>query len=233
MAYKAFRPLHILGKNRVFAAFNISLIALIFGCAGCEKETPVKKLPIMGKRQVVEKEVNGILTKDTLYHTIAPFRFINQDSQWVDQRHFEGKVYIADFFFTTCPTICPIMKGQMMRVYQAWLNHPEVAFISHTIDPERDSVPVLKKYAQTLGADGKQWHLVTGERSAIYETGLQQYLITVKEDRNEIGDILHSSAFILVDQQRRIRGVYDGTSKEKVDQLIADIGLLVTKNAVN
>jgi protein SCO1/2 len=187
-----------------------------------------KSLPILGRKQIIEKELNGVITADTLYHTIGDFRFVDQDSAEVTPVSFEGKVYVADFFFTSCPTICPIMKTQMLRVYEEFKDNPEVMIISHTIDPEYDTVPLLKDFAERIGVmDNKKWKFVTGDKDHIYEVGQTRYMVSATEDPSEPGGYVHSGAFILVDKQQRIRGIYDGTKPDQVDRLIRDIPKLL------
>lgn len=191
---------------------------------------PEKKLPILGERKAVVKQVNGKPITDTLYHTIADFRFINQDSNLVTARTFEGKVYVADFFFTSCPTICPKMRTQMLKVFEKYKADGDVLLLSHTINPAHDSVPVLKEYAESIQVSSDKWHFVTGEKQKIYEIGQNSYRVkTIKEDTN-LGGFMHSGAFILVDRQRRIRGVYDGTAANEVDKLIEDMEILLAES---
>ncbi len=176
---------------------------------------PAEKLPILG-----ERNTRGA---DTVYHTIAPFRFVDQDSTIVTNQTFAGKIYVADFFFTTCRTICPIMKTQLVRVYEATHDMPDVALLSHTIDPEYDTVGLLHDYARRLGADSKRWHFVTGNRDSIYKAAQVSYFATALEDKSEPDGFIHSGAFLLIDKDRRIRGKYDGTKEDDVNRLIGDI----------
>ncbi|WP_268035970.1 SCO family protein [Algoriphagus sp. PAP.12] len=161
---------------------------------------------------------------DTVYHQIAQFEFVNQVGKTVTNADVEGKVYVADFFFTTCPTICPIMKKEMLRVYDAYQDNPNFKILSHSIDPTYDTQEVLKDYAEKLGIeDANTWNFLTGEPQKIYEIGQTSYLTTAMEDQNEPGGFLHSGAFVLVDQEGHIRGVYDGTKEDQVTRLINDI----------
>lgn len=199
------------------------LVAFLVSCAmlGCDAPKTDGKLPVLGR-----KEVNA---GDTIYHTIGDFRFVNQDSAIVTPATFENKIYIADFFFTSCPTICPVMKTQMLRVYEEFHNNGEVAILSHTIDPEYDTVALLHDYAERLGVESDTWHFVTGDKEAIYDIGQTSYMVTAMEDEQEPGGFLHSGAFILVDKDKRIRGIYDGTEKEAVSKLIKDVPLLLAE----
>lgn len=189
------------------------LLAIVIYTFSCTP--PEKPLPIFGERQV-----SGT---DTIYHTIAPFQFVNQDSVVVTNQTFQDKIYVADFFFTTCRTICPIMKTQMMRVYEATQSMPDVLILSHTIDPEYDTVALLHDFAERLGVDSKRWHFVTGVKDSIYKIAQTSYYVTAMEDKTEPDGFIHSGAFMLIDQQQRVRGKYDGTKEEDVNRLIVDI----------
>lgn len=172
------------------------------------------KLPIFGERNV---EGN-----DTIYHAIADFKFVNQDSQVVTNETFKDKIYVADFFFTSCRTICPIMKTQMLRVYDSIENDPEILILSHTIDPEYDTVGRLKDFAEKLGVKSSKWHFVTGNKDSIYNIAQTSYFATAMEDKAEPDGFIHSGAFLLIDKDRRIRGKYDGTKEDDVNRLLAD-----------
>ena len=188
-----------------------------------DKEAP---LPVFGEREVVAKEVDGKKVMDTVYHTIAPFRFVDQDSAWITNETFKDKIYIADFFFTSCRTICPKMKTQMLRVYDSIQSMPDVLILSHTIDPEFDTVGLLHDFADRLGVKSDKWHFVTGVKDSIYNIAQTSYFATAMEDKTEPDGFIHSGAFLLIDKQGRIRGKYDGTMPEDVDRLIVDIARL-------
>ena len=193
--------------------FSFLLSALSFQLISC---TPKEaRLPIFGERQV-----NGT---DTVYHVIAPFQFVDQDSVNVTNSTFRGKIYVTDFFFTTCRTICPIMKTQMLRVYEATKEMPDVLILSHTIDPEYDTVALLRDFARRLGVESNRWHFVTGAKDSIYKIAQTSYFATAMEDKTEPDGFIHSGAFLLIDKQGRIRGKYDGTKEDDVNRLIVDI----------
>ncbi len=185
-------------------------------------------MPILGEREAVEKEVNGQTVVDTVYHQVPDFAFVNQDSQQVTQQTVAGKIYVTDFFFTSCPSICPKMKSQMLRVYEKFKDNPDVLLLSHSIDPEHDTVAVLKDYAERLSVESNKWHFLTGEKDSIYDMA-SNYLVAAQQDGEAEGGFTHGGHFILVDGQRRIRGVYDGTEEASVDQLIRDIPLLLNE----
>ncbi|MEQ9303169.1 MAG: SCO family protein [Marinoscillum sp.] len=211
---------------------QISLIILVISIiAACGEVKSSYELPILGRKEIVEKEVNGEMIKDTIFHTIAPFQFVDQDSTIITNATFHNQVYVADFFFTSCPTICPVMKQQMLRIYEEYLNDPEVAILSHTIDPKHDTVAVLKDFSEKLGVESSKWHFVTGSQDDIYEIGETSYMVVANEDECAPGGYIHSGAFLLVDKKGRIRGVYDGTVPEQVDILINDIKRLTKKKS--
>jgi protein SCO1/2 len=202
----------------------IILLASIFWQCKPEAEQNSGPLPILGNFHVDEVEIEGKILKDTVYHKIADFAFVNQDGDTISNSDVAGKVYVADFFFTTCPTICPIMKKEMLRVYDAYKSNPNFKILSHSIDPRHDTQEVLKDYSVKLGIpDASTWNFLTGDSEKIFEIGQTSYLTTAMEDQNEEGGFLHSGAFLLIDQNGRIRGVYDGTKADQVDRLINDI----------
>ncbi len=200
----------------------LPLIALAISCgAPSEKTSEVAELPILGERYVDDNQ-------DTVYHSIADFAFVNQVGDTIRKEDMAGKIYVADFFFTTCPTICPVMKKEMLRVYEQFKGEPNFRILSHSIDPTHDTQAVLKDYAEKLGVpDATTWNFLTGDQEKIFEIGQTSYLTTTMADDMEPGGFLHSGAFLLVDQQGRIRGVYDGTKTEQVDRLLADIPKLL------
>ena len=204
-------------KNNI----KCTVLGLLVALSACQP----RKLPVLGEKS----EENG----KTTYHTIAPFAFTDQAGQTITNATLKGKIYIADFFYTTCPTICPIVKRETIRVYDKFKGNPDVVFLSHTLDPKHDTVAFLKMYAENLGADVRQWHFLTGEKEKIYEIGQKSYLVTAMADKNEPGGILHDGALILVDRQGRIRGLYDGTKPEKVNELIKDIPVLLEEKDNN
>ncbi|MPR32183.1 SCO family protein [Salmonirosea aquatica] len=191
-------------------------------------DTP-NRLPILGERDAVTREVDGKTVIDTVYNTIPDFAFINQKGDTVTQKDVAGKIYITDFFFTSCPTICPVMKRQMIKVYDKIKGNPDVMILSHSIDPEHDTPAVLNQYAQDLGVEGTQWEFLTGPKEKIYDIGQGSYLVTAKEDGTAEGGYIHSGAFVLIDKDRRVRGMYDGTTDEGAKKLMNDIDVLLAE----
>lgn len=199
------------------------LLSAIILFTGCEQ----KKLPIFGQREVVTREVDGKPVTDTAYHTIAPFEFTNQDNQTITNETFNGKIYVADFFFTSCRTICPIMKTQMLRVYEKIKDDPEVLILSHTIDPEYDTVELLHDFAKRLDVKTDKWHFASGQpKDSVFNLAQTSYFSTAMEDKAEPDGFIHSGAFLLIDKKGRIRGKYDGTKEDDVNRLIKDINVL-------
>lgn len=160
-------------------------------------------------------------------HRIADFKLVNQNGDTITLQNLEGKIYVADFFFTTCPTICPKMSDQMHRVYKKYLNNPDVLILSHTVMPEVDSVLVLKSYADKYAANADKWMFLTGPKEDIYQLARKSYFAVISEGDGGVSDFIHTENFVLVDKQKRIRGFYDGTSKKDVDRLIKEIGYLL------
>lgn len=193
------------------------IFAIVMVASSCV-EQKVQELPIYGHKEVT--------ASDTLYHTIGNFKLVNQDSAIITNESLSNKIYVADFFFTSCRTICPVMKTQMHRVYQAIENDPGILLVSHTIDPEYDTVGLLKNYADRLGVKSDKWHFLTGNKDSIYYLAQTSYFVTAMEAEAEPDGFIHSGAFLLIDKQGRIRGKYDGTSEKEVDQLLKDIELL-------
>jgi protein SCO1/2 len=196
------------------------LLAISLFIASCQEK---KYLPFLGPKDT--HLVDGKV--DTIYHQIPPFRFLNQDSTWVSEKDMAGKIYIADFFFTSCPTICPKMKTQLLRIYERYSANDQIRILSHSIDPVFDTPSVLKQYAERLQVKAPRWNMLTGDKAAIYKLGEKSYMVTAQEDKNEAGGFVHSGAFILVDKNRHVRGIYDGTQETEVNHLIEDIEILL------
>jgi protein SCO1/2 len=216
---------------------NNWLILLVLLIAACGKKNAVQQqltvyqpsLPYMGPHIIQEREENGVIITDTIYHTIPPFSFIDQDGNVVTEKTVDGKVYIADFFFTTCPSICPKMGATLQLVQEKLKNEPQFMILSHSIDPEHDTPAVLKEYAKKMGANEAQWKFLTGSRDSIYTICEESYMAFAYEDANAEGGFVHSGFLVLIDQNRHIRGAYDGTRAELADSIVADVKRLLNK----
>ncbi len=187
---------------------------------------PKKRLPIYQPNMVNTVLVDSTLQHVKKYHRIADFSLLNQNGDTITQDNYRDKIYVADFFFTTCPTICPIMTANLVEVQAALANDPEVLLLSHSVTPEIDSVAQLKKYAIEKGVNDAKWNLVTGDKKQIYELARKSYLAVQEDGDGGPFDMIHTENFILVDKQRRIRGFYDGTKEEEMDRLLSDIEIL-------
>lgn len=206
--------------NRRIAPLGLILIALFLQSCKFGKHT----LPIISP--------HTIEGQDTAFKTLPQFEFTNQDGKTVTQEDFLGKVFIADFFFVSCPTICPVMSKNISKIYERYEGDTRFKILSHSIDTT-DSIPVLKAYAKGLGVSAPTWHFVTGARQDIYDIGYDFYMATIKEDSTEgSGGYLHSGDLILIDRKGRIRGIYDGTSDAETGMLISDLRILLKPREV-
>ncbi len=208
----------------VMALFSGITIALFYF-----KLKPEKSLKIYNPADVNPELVDSTVQHIGRSHTIADFKFTNQNGKIITQKDYEGKIYVADFFFTTCQTICPMMTSNMVEVQREFKNNPNVMLLSHTVMPEVDSVSVLKKYAENKGVIDSKWNLVTGPAKDIYDMARKSYLAVKIGSPEEAYDMVHTENFILVDQKRRVRGFYDGTKPDEIKRLINDINFLLEK----
>lgn len=212
-------------KYRIFfgvlIVFSIITISLFYFAL-----KPKKSLPIFNPSDVNPELVDSTVQYVSKYHMIADFSFVNQNGKTITQKDYEGKIYVADFFFTTCGTICPKMTTNLAEVQKAVIHNPKVMLLSHTVFPEIDSVSVLKEYAIKNGVVDSKWNLVTGDKKEIYTMARKSYLAVKLGKPEELYDMVHTENFVLVDSKRRVRGFYDGTKKEDVQRLIEDINWL-------
>ena len=188
--------------------------------------TPEKKLPIYQPNMVKFQLVDSTIQHVKRFHKIDNFSLINQNNEIITNETYDGKIYIADFFFTTCPGICPIMKENMIVLQDEFINDDDILLLSHTVTPEIDSVPILKKYSQEQGVVDSKWNMVTGDKKQIYNLARKSYLVAEDIESPRQYDMIHTENFVLVDSKRRIRGFYDGTDSDVMDNLISDIKIL-------
>lgn len=186
-----------------------------------------KKLKVYNPIDINPDLVDESLRTVDKYHRVGSFNLTNQDGEKTTENDFRNKIYVTDFFFVTCPTICPKMTDQMHRVYNEFKNNDDIMFLSHTVMPETDSVPVLKDYANKLDVNSAKWKFVTGDKKQIYNLARRTYFAAITEGDGGVNDFIHTENFVLVDKEKRLRGFYDGTSKEDVDRLIEDINALL------
>ena len=187
---------------------------------------PAKSLPIFNPSDVNPELVDTTVQYISKYHTISDFSFTNQNGKSITQKDYEGKIYVADFFFTSCKSICPKMTTNLVEVQKAFLDNPKVKLLSFSVMPYIDSVSVLKEYAKINSVIDSKWNLVTGDKKAIYAMARKSYLAVKQGKPEELYDMVHTENFVLVDSKRRIRGFYDGTKKEEIQRLIEDINWL-------
>lgn len=216
--------MHFLRKYRIFfgAMALVSAVSIFLFYRVLNRKT----LPVFDPSDVNPELVDSTIQYKSRFHKIADFSFTNQNGKTVTQKDYEGKIYVADFFFTTCGSICPKMTTNLVEVQKAILNNPKVMLLSHTVTPEIDSVPVLKAYAIKNGVIDSKWNLVTGDKKDIYTMARKSYLAVKLGKPDELYDMVHTENFVLVDSKRRVRGFYDGTDKKEIERLIEDINWL-------
>lgn len=205
----------------VFVLLSIIIISIIFNILDVEKPLPVYQ-PAMVNSELVDTSLIDVRK----YHKIADFSLINQNGKTITQDDYKDKIYVADFFFTTCQTICPIMTDHMYYIQKELKNDTDVMLLSHSVTPEIDSVAQLKKYALRKGVDDSKWNLVTGDKKQIYDLARKSYLAVKDYEYGGQYDMIHTENFMLIDKKRQIRGFYDGTNPEEISRLINDINRL-------
>ena len=205
----------------VFGVISIIIIALIYNTLNV-----YKPLPIYQPTMVNTALVDSTIQHQKKYHKIANFALVNQNGDTITQKQFQDKIYIADFFFTTCQTICPVMTDHMAAIQKEIMNDAEVMLVSHSVTPEIDTVAQLKRYALKKGVNDKKWHLLTGDKKQIYQLARKSYLAVKDQGDGGPFDMIHTENFMLIDKKRQIRGFYDGTKLDEIDRLLDDIEIL-------
>lgn len=205
----------------VFGAISIIIVFLIYNTLNV-----YQPLDIYAPSRVDPVLVDSTIQYKKKYHTIADFSLVNQNGDTVTQDTYKDKIYVADFFFTTCQTICPIMTDHMVQIQSKIIDDTEVMLLSHTVTPEIDTVAQLKRYAKKKGVNDKKWNLVTGDKKVIYELARKSYLAVKENGDGGPFDMIHTENFMLIDKKRQIRGFYDGTKSEDIDRLLDDIVIL-------
>ncbi len=191
---------------------NIIVIVIVLSLLSCKEEK--KTLPIIGQVEIVDG--------DTIYHSIPDFKFVNQDSIYIDNASLSEYIYVSDFFFTSCPTICPKVKKQMLRIYDKFENEDKLKLVSHTIDPVRDNVETLKLYSSNLDVSSEKWFFLTGDKNKLLDMA-DDYFVVAYEDDEVAGGFDHSGKILLVDQNRHIRAFCEGTDPDDVTEFLKDI----------
>jgi protein SCO1/2 len=187
---------------------------------------PQPQLKVYQPNEFTKELVDSSLQRVRKFHRIADFSLLNQYGDTITQKSFDDKIYITDFFFTTCQTICPIMTDHMSQIQEEFKDDDEVMLLSHSVTPEIDDVPVMYDYAKKHNAIKNKWHLVTGDKKEIYDLARKSYFTTKTDGDGGKYDMIHTENFVLVDKEKRIRGIYDGTNPEEIEEAIADIKTL-------
>tara|TARA_X000000950_G_scaffold83940_1_gene105611 strand:+ start:762 stop:1457 length:696 start_codon:yes stop_codon:yes gene_type:complete len=225
MAYLCL-TMEILKKYRkflsLFGVISIIILSLFYNAL-----LPDAKLPIYQPAMVNFELVDSTIQHQKKFHRIADFSLTNQNGKIISHQDYKGKIYVADFFFTTCPTICIAMTDNMIKVQEEIKNNPNIMLLSHSVTPKIDSVPQLKKYALEKGVIDSKWHLVTGNKKEIYELARKSYLAVKDDGGAGPFDMIHTENFILIDPDRRIRGFYDGTDRDEINRLLDEIDMLI------
>ncbi|MFC6860577.1 SCO family protein [Zunongwangia atlantica] len=214
-----------LSKYKIFLiTFGTLCIIIMWSIYSLLK--PERKLAIYQPDMVNTELVDTTMQYVRKYHKIADFKLVNQNGDTITNANYEDKIYIADFFFTTCMTICPIMTDHMVKIQERIKNDPDVLLLSHTVMPRIDTVAQLKRYAEEKGVIDSKWNLVTGDKKQIYDLARKSYLAAKSEGDGGKYDMVHTENFVLVDKNRQIRGFYDGTNPEAIEELMQDLEVL-------
>jgi protein SCO1 len=205
--------------NYYWLLLLIPICFILWFMVSKKEDKPARFLAYFGPK-------NALKLNDTTYHAIPDFEFISQDHEMINQKSVENKIYVTEYFFTTCQSICPIMNKNLDRVYEEFRVREDFLILSHTVDPETDSVAVLKQYALAHNVKDKKWLFVTGPKKELYELARRGYLLNAEEGNGGEEDFIHTQNFALIDKERHIRGFYDGTDSLEINRLIQDIHLL-------
>lgn len=199
--------------------FILTIYLCVFSC----KESTHQSLPIYNPSDFNPELVDKSLQNKTKDHTVSDFQLINQNGNAITQEHYKNKIYVVDFFFTRCPTICPIMTDNMVKIQNEFIDHDDVMLLSLSVTPEIDSISVLKEYATGKGVIDKKWHITTGNKAHIYNLARKSYFAVVENGDGGLQDFIHTPHFILIDKEKQIRGIYDGTNDDETHRIIEDI----------
>jgi len=209
----------------VFCVISVLIIAIIYNTLNVYRPLPIYQ-PTMVNRELVDSTIQH----QKKYHKIADFSLTNQNGKTITQNDYKNKIYVADFFFTTCQTICPIMTNHMVTIQKEILDDEQVMLLSHSVTPEIDTVAQLKRYAIEKGVDDNKWNLVTGDKRDIYKLARKSYLAVKDQGDGGPFDMIHTENFLLIDKKKQIRGFYDGTNPEAINRLLDDILILKAEN---
>ena len=215
-----------MSRYKVFIVIFLSIASTILYLF-YEALTPKNVLPIFQPNDVNYELVDSSIQHVKRFHKIKSFEFVNQNGEIISEKDYEGFIYVADFFFTTCPSICPLMTNNMVNIQNYIKDKNKVKLLSFSVTPEIDSVPVLKEYSIKKGVDDKYWNLLTGDKSKIYSLARKSFLVVKENRESNSHDMIHTENFVLVDREKRIRGFYDGTDDKDMQVLKKDIEILL------
>ena len=201
--------------------YILFVFSFIISCQSTDRQLPIYN-PANINPELVDRSVQDVSKN----HTVADFSLINQNGKTITQEDYNGKIYVADFFFTRCTTICPIMTDNMGKLQDIFLEDDDIKFLSLSVTPEIDSISVLRDYATNKGVIDSKWNVTTGNKKHIYELARKSYFAVVDQGDGGLQDFIHTTHFVLVDKKKQIRGIYDGTSNDEINQLISDIKIL-------
>ena len=219
-----------LDTKKPYSLIKLILIIVFFSAIFYFLTSQKRELPVYNPFDVNPELVDKGLQNIKEGHTIADFKLVNQSGKTITQKDYEDKIYVADFFFTRCQTICPIMTKHMSDLQQEFLNDDQVKLLSMSVTPVMDSIPILKAYADKKGAIEKKWNLTTGDKKHIYNLARKSFMSVLDEGDGGLQDFIHTEQFVLIDKKKQIRGFYDGTNADDIKRLINDIRLLMEKN---
>lgn len=210
----------------IFNSKNIGVLIIIISTLLSCKKSSKRILPIYNPADFNSELVDKSLHTKTEYHTVSDFELINQNGDTITQESYKGKIYVVDFFFTRCRTICPIMTNNMGKLQKEFINNDDIMFLSLSVTPEIDSVSVLQEYAKHKGAIAAKWNITTGDKKHIYNLARKSYFAVVEQGDGGLQDFIHTPNFILVDKKKQIRGIYNGTNDEELLRIIDDLEVL-------
>ena len=211
-----------LTRNKLFTLILIIIVSVLLYFS-YTYIFPNKSLPIYNPSNFNPELVDKSLQDKNQYHTVANFSLINQNGETITQETYKDKIYIADFFFTRCGSICPIMTNNMVKIQNEFLNDSEIMLLSLSVTPDIDSVSVLRDYANKKGVIDSKWNVTTGNKKHIYELARKSYFAVVEKGDGGLQDFIHTPNFVLIDKKKQIRGIYDGTNSDDIERIIADI----------
>ncbi len=206
----------------VIAVLAVVLIYVVYSYL-----TPKVTLPVYNPSDFNPELVDKSLQSINKNHTVADFRLINQNGKLITQEDYLDKIYVTDFFFTRCPSICPIMTDNLIKIQEEFFDNDDIMLLSLSVTPIMDSVPVLREYADKKGVIDSKWNITTGDKKHIYELARKSYFAVVEQGDGGLQDFIHTPNFILVDKKKQIRGIYDGTDDDEILRLISDIRILL------